>query len=201
MGTTISNTGTHIRWIKSTKKRDKKRIRELSELTNFSEQEIHHWFEGFLKDCPTGKLTKTEFAKIYRGFFPKGDATAFSAFVFNVFDDNGDGWIEFHEFLQALSITTRGKPEEKLEWAFRLYDLDHNGSISKDEMLQIVTVIFQMVGHRPKSYEDSPEARVERIFELMDDDGNGELTKEEFINGAGKDSSIVGALSMYQGAI
>ena len=32
-------------------------------------------------------------------------------------------------------------------------------------------------------------------------DGNGELTKEEFINGAGKDQSIVGALSMYQGAI
>ena len=60
---------------------NKKRIKELSVETNFSEQEIRHWFEGFLKDCPTGKLTKTEFAKIYRGFFPKGDATSFSAYV------------------------------------------------------------------------------------------------------------------------
>ncbi len=35
--------------------------------------------------------------------------------IFNVFDDNKDGTINFQEFVTALSIMTRGDPNEKLE--------------------------------------------------------------------------------------
>merc|ERR1712157_72073 len=180
-----------------------KDLAELAEKTKFSEEEISHWHEGFLKDCPTGKLTKNEFAKIYNQFFPHGDPSAFAAFVFNVFDENGDGSIEFEEFLQALSITSRGRLEDKLEWAFRLYDLDNNGTITRDEMLQIVKAIFSMVGNHAnfKDDDNTPEKRVDRIFTLMDTDGNGELSKEEFLEGAKQDNSIVQALSLYDGLV
>ena len=42
--------------------------------------------------------------------------------------------------LQAISITQEGKPEEKLELAFRLYDIDRNGTIEIHEMAEIIKV-------------------------------------------------------------
>ena len=41
--------------------------------------------------------------------------------LFNVFDDDKNGSINFQEFVCALSVMTRGTPDEKLEcmWGIR----------------------------------------------------------------------------------
>jgi transmembrane 9 superfamily protein 2/4 len=90
-------------------------------------------------------LTKEEFQKIYKQFFPFGDPSSFADYVFNVFDADKSGTIDFKEFICALSVTSRGKMEDKLDWAFQLYDIDGDGKISYNEMLAIVEAIYKMV--------------------------------------------------------
>ncbi|XP_030594175.1 neuronal calcium sensor 1b isoform X1 [Archocentrus centrarchus] len=178
-------------------------VEELTRKTYFTEKEVQQWYKGFIKDCPSGQLDAVGFQKIYKQFFPFGDPTKFASFVFNVFDENKDGRIEFSEFIQALSVTSRGTLDEKLRWAFKLYDLDNDGYITRDEMLNIVDAIYQMVGNTVElpEEENTPEKRVDRIFAMMDKNADGKLTLQEFQEGSKADPSIVQALSLYDGLV
>jgi len=170
---------------------------KLTAETYFSEKEIKQWHKGFLKDCPNGLLTEQGFIKIYTQFFPNGDPTKFASLVFRVFDENRDGSIEFEEFIRALSITSRGNLDEKLNWAFRLYDVDNDGYITRQEMYDIVDAIYQMVGQQTVSEdENTPQKRVEKIFDQMDKNHDDKLTLEEFKEGSKNDPRIVQALSL-----
>ncbi|XP_029916731.1 neuronal calcium sensor 1b isoform X1 [Myripristis murdjan] len=191
-------------------------VEELTRKTYFTEKEVQQcldsitdkqvmlpMYKGFIKDCPSGQLDAVGFQKIYKQFFPFGDPTKFASFVFNVFDENKDGRIEFSEFIQALSVTSRGTLDEKLRWAFKLYDLDNDGYITRDEMLNIVDAIYQMVGNTVElpEEENTPEKRVDRIFAMMDKNADGKLTLQEFQEGSKADPSIVQALSLYDGLV
>jgi Ca2+-binding EF-hand superfamily protein len=72
------------------------------------------------------------------------------------------------EFLAILSKVSRGTIQEKLQWIFGLYDLNGDGLITKKEMLDVVTSIYEMLGHNtePQVEENSAKEHVERIFHV-----------------------------------
>jgi len=173
-------------------------MKSLQDATYFDKRELQKWYRDFMKDCPSGQLHQEEFERIYQQFFPFGDPSKFASFVFKVFDKNSDGSISFTEFITALSITSRGTLDEKLEWAFSLYDVDKDGYITRDEMLHIVESIYRMVGKMVDLPEDenTPEKRVDKIFTKMDQNNDGKLTMEEFREGSKCDPWIVQALAI-----
>ncbi|TFY72733.1 hypothetical protein EVG20_g270 [Dentipellis fragilis] len=204
---------------KSQSKLSPEQLADLQKNTYFDKRELQQWYKGFLKDCPSGQLDKTEFSRIYKQFFPFGDPGEFADYVFDVFDENKNGTIDFKEFICALSVTSRGRLDEKLKWAFQLYDIDKDGTITYQEMLQIVQSIYKMTGQMVKlpPDEDTPEKvackpvlakhmltclqRVDKIFRNMDRDKDAKLTYDEFVEGSKQDPTIVQALSLYDGLV
>ena len=70
--------------------------------------------------------------------------------------------------MTGLSVLARGTVEEKLEWAFGLYDIDGDGVIGRDEMLNIVTSIYDMIGKCavPSVDETAIVEHVDNIFQV-----------------------------------
>uniref|UniRef100_A0A6I8PFA5 Recoverin n=1 Tax=Ornithorhynchus anatinus TaxID=9258 RepID=A0A6I8PFA5_ORNAN len=159
-------------------------LEELRVSTKFDEEELCSWYRAFVSECPSGRISRRDFESIYGRFFPDADPSAYAQHVFRSFDTNSDGSLDFKEYVVALHMTTAGRADRKLAWAFSLYDVDGNGTISKNEVLEIVQAIFKMISAEDQKHlsqdEDTPEKRTEKIWMSFGKTENDKLTEEEF---------------------
>ena len=151
------------------------------------------WYASFIKSYPSGELDENEFVSIYKKFFPQGDVKEFAKHVFRAFGGKEKGSIGFKEFYKAFMLQTSGDLNEKIIFAFRMYDLDGDGEITKDEMLTIIRSIYQLLGPQVKMPEhlNTPEKRTEVVFNQMDVNQDGNINFDEFLAGALHNSFIM----------
>ncbi|XP_060626639.1 guanylyl cyclase-activating protein 3 isoform X3 [Anolis sagrei] len=153
--------------------------------------ENHHWYAKFMKTCPSGQLSLYECKKLLTLDNASAEATSYVEKVFNIFDTNKDGFIDFLEFIAAINLVIRGKIDQKLKWYFKLYDADGNGTIDKKELVSIFTAIQAINGNQ----ELSPEDFANVVFQKIDVNNDGELTLDEFINGVESDQHLLEMIS------
>ncbi|KAI0234735.1 Hippocalcin-like protein 1 [Lamellibrachia satsuma] len=112
-------------------------LTDLETVTAFTQSEIKDWYKQFHKGCPSGRMTKDEFRAMYEEAFKSGNAAQFVDCVFGTYDKDGNGTIDFREFLLSTNLSTRGGIDEKLRWLFHMYDLDDNGYVTMTEVTQM----------------------------------------------------------------
>ena len=68
-------------------------------------------------------------------------------------------------------MLARGTLPAKLRWAFSLYDINCDGVITKEEMLDIIGAIYDMMGRfsDPAIDENTVREHVDRVFEVRCD--------------------------------
>lgn len=96
------------------------------------------------------------------------DARPFAAIVFTNLDTAHNGWVTFEQFLVSMSILTRGSIADKVCWVFNLYDLNGDGFIQPDELLNVVSAVHSLLGTHtePGLCETTIRCHVQRIFKV-----------------------------------
>ncbi|ELK28900.1 Kv channel-interacting protein 1 [Myotis davidii] len=142
-------------------------LEQLEAQTNFTKRELQVLYRGFKNECPSGVVNEETFKQIYAQFFPHGDASTYAHYLFHAFDTTQTGSVKFEDFVTALSILLRGTVHEKLRWTFNLYDINKDGYINKEEMMDIVKAIYDMMGKYtyPVLREDTPRQHVDVFFQ------------------------------------
>ncbi|XP_028814558.1 guanylyl cyclase inhibitory protein isoform X2 [Denticeps clupeoides] len=154
--------------------------------------ELYEWFRKFINECPSGLITLHEFRRHFCNGTVGTESSEYAEQIFRTLDNNGDGVVDFREYVTAISMLTEGSPVEKLRWSFKLYDKDKDGAISRDEMLEIMQAVYKMslAASITKASPTTAEECTNRIFVRLDKDKNAIISLDEFIEGALDDEWI-----------
>ncbi|XP_036625088.1 guanylyl cyclase-activating protein 1 [Trichosurus vulpecula] len=168
-------------------------VMEGKTVEELSSTECHQWYKKFMTECPSGQLTLYEFRQFFGLKNLSPAASQYVEQMFETFDFNKDGYIDFMEYVAALSLVLKGKVEQKLRWYFKLYDVDGNGCIDRGELLNIIRAIRAINPCSDSAM--SAEEFTDTVFAKIDINGDGELSLEEFMEGVQKDEMLLETLT------
>lgn len=158
-------------------------IAQIQDETGFTPNQIERLYSRFTSldrgDC--GTLSREDFLRIPElAINPLGDRIVNAFFEDSTTSDR----VNFRQFMQVLA---RFRPikkskdnrlnsrEQKLQFAFKMYDLDGDGKISRDELLAI---LHMMVGANIS--EEQLTSIAERTILEADQNGDQMISLDEF---------------------
>ncbi|XP_029301787.1 ubiquitin carboxyl-terminal hydrolase 32 isoform X6 [Cottoperca gobio] len=104
--------------------------------------------------------------------------------LFHAFDENRDNHIDFKEISCGLSACCRGPIAERQKFCFKVFDVDRDGVLSRDELHEMVVALLEV--WKDNRIDTLPELHssvsdiVEDILKMHDTTKLGHLTLEDY---------------------
>ncbi|KAL0268649.1 UNVERIFIED_CONTAM: hypothetical protein PYX00_010500 [Menopon gallinae] len=138
-----------------------------------TEEQVAEFKEAFMlfdKD-EDGQITMAELGVVMRSLGQRPTETELRDMV-NEVDQDGNGTIEFNEFLQMMAKKMKGADgEEELREAFRVFDKNNDGLISSIELRHVMTNLGEKLS----------DEEVDDMIKEADLDGDGMVNYNEFV--------------------
>jgi len=153
----------------------------LTSNTTLEKEKVEAQHRNFLSNHKSGQISKKKFDSMIKESYPGTKASKLSRHLFRMYDTNGDGSVDFKEYVLGLDILTNGTPEQNLKQIFRLLDINNDGKINMKELKKILKDIKELSKENNSGDNETDEKLAIEAFSEMDLNEDGDITEEEFI--------------------
>ena len=80
----------------------------------------------------------------------------------------------------AFALTSRGSLRDKLEYAWRIYDMDQNGQIDKEELRRVLDAMLVLLNVKKSS--GSSDSVVDECLKILDTNNDGVISKGTLVS-------------------
>jgi len=164
----------------------------LLENSRYNKKELKQIYKRFSTFVTEGNMSKDQFIDIYLNCSNSKNISVIAEHIFRTCDVDESQSIDFTEFIACLSVTTRGTLMEQIKWIFSLYDINRDGVIEFDEVMEVLKAV-ESLGVKQESNED-----IIMKFNEMDANKDGLLSENEFVNGCLEDTSLLKAIGLLK---
>ena len=172
----------------------KKELKDYTDATHFETDEvvaIHEHFRSIASK--SGQEEYFDRAMFMKSLGAKG--SVFLDRMFSIFDQDRDGKISFAQYLAGLSVLcSRGTYDEKIRFAFQIYDFDADGRISKQELSDFLQ--WSLEESEVKVTSAQIASIIGETFKVADKNHDGYIDPAEFRALVDTDAAILSSVTL-----
>ncbi|KAI6656874.1 Recoverin [Oopsacas minuta] len=159
-------------------------LSQLSQKTQFTEEDLRSWNIAFVSECPSGRLSQREFASIFRKLFPLPVTTDKDTSTYMLRTQQTS--VEELAFKSHVDLS---------QLLFRGFPTSPDNTTDFKGFATVLSIICR--GHQNENTHDIATQRANTVYTALSKEQDDTLSSEDFMNWIKQNEEVIDHLDIF----